>query len=133
VAAARAKEATEARAVTEARAAVTEPASPTPSRRGASATRRPSALPTVAAALALFFVAFEFLAFQLRTGNDPSLASAQGPRPQVVRKVVRRKVVTDVVPGGSGKGGATTVSGPATVSSTPAPAPAPAPVVTSTS
>ncbi len=87
-------------------------------------------LPTVAAALALFVVAFEFLAFQLRSGNDPSLAGAQAaPRPVLTRKVLRTKVVTDVVPT-LGKGGTTTAA-PASVSSTPAPAPAP--VVTSTS
>jgi len=79
-------------------------------------------------------VAFEFLAFQLRSGNDPAVgASKQAPRrPLVYRKVMRTKVVTDVVPSGMAKGGASTVTGPATVTSTPAPAPA-APVVTSTS
>jgi hypothetical protein len=81
-------------------------------------------------------VAFEFLAFQLRSGNDPAVgASKQTPqRPLVYRKVMRTKVVTDVVPSATAKGGASTVTGPATVTSTPAPAPAPAaPVVTSTS
>ncbi len=88
-------------------------------------------LPTVAAALALFIVAFEFLAFQLRSGNDPSLASASAARPQVTRKVLRTTVITDVVPTPGGKGGTTTTSAPSAVSS--APVPAPAPVVTSTS
>jgi hypothetical protein len=79
-------------------------------------------------------VAFEFLAFQLRSGNDPAVgASKQPPRPVVYRKVMRTKVVTDVVPSPTAKGGTTTVTGPATVTSTPAPAPAAAPVVTSTS
>lgn len=97
-----------------------------------SARRRPSALPTVAAALALFIVAFEFLAFQLRSGNDPSLAAALTPRSQVIRRVLRTKVVTDVVPSGARRG-TTTTSAPAPLSATPAPAPAPAPVVTATS
>jgi len=79
-------------------------------------------------------VAFEFLAFQLRSGNDPAVgASAQPSRPVLYRKVMRTKVVTGVVPSATAKGGATAVTGPATVTSTPAPAPAAAPVVTSTS
>ena len=110
---------------------MTEPTPPNPaSPPRASERRRPSILPTVAAALALFIVAFEFLAFQLRSGNDPSLAGAAAARPQVTRKVLRTKVITDVVPTIGGKGG-TTTSAPATVSSTPAPAAAP--VVSSTS
>ena len=114
---------------------MTEPTPPIPAPPGpASERRRPSILPTVAAALALFIVAFEFLAFELRSGNDPSLAgAAPPPRPQVLRKVLRTKVVTDVVPSAGGGGGTTRVASPATVSSAPAPAPAPAPVVTSTS
>lgn len=112
---------------------MTEPTPPIPARPGpASERRRPSVLPTAAAALALFIVAFEFLAFQLRSGNDPSLASGSTPQPQEVRKVLKTKVVTDIVPTLGGKGGTTTVGGgAATVSSTPAPAAAP--VVTSTS
>ena len=37
---------------------------------------KPGFLPTVAAALATFAVLFEFLAFQLSSGNDPALGSA---------------------------------------------------------
>ncbi|MGB6424236.1 MAG: hypothetical protein WBF18_03060, partial [Solirubrobacterales bacterium] len=38
--------------------------------------RKPRALPTIALSLATFAVLFEFLAFQLSTGNDPELGSA---------------------------------------------------------
>ena len=47
---------------------------PTPRRRAG----KPGPLPTVFAALAIFAVAFEFLAFQLSPGRDPALGVGGG-------------------------------------------------------
>ena len=40
---------------------------------------KPRPLPTVLAALAIFAVAFEFLAFQLNAGKDPALGTPGDP------------------------------------------------------
>jgi hypothetical protein len=109
--------------------------------------RRLRVWPTVAAAVATFAVIFEFLAFQLSSGNDPALgasvhASAPAPKPQPVlnRRIVETRVVHDppVVPGSTSSAPTVTAvpTAPAPTTSAPAPvapAPAPAPVVTSTS
>jgi hypothetical protein len=88
-----------------------------------------------------FAVLFGFLAGQLRSGNDPALgsgstAAAGKPQKVLVRRVIRRRVVTTVIPSASpqGSGGASvsTSAAPAVTSSAPA-APAPAPVTTSAS
>jgi hypothetical protein len=79
---------------------------------------RPSLAPVFWGSISLFAVLFAFLTFQLTAGRDPSLAAAGGasPRPVVLRKVVKRRVVTTVVP----TPGATSVSsGPVTTSSAP--------------
>ena len=118
-------------AVREAITTVTDATGTPPSGRApAGTTGRPGPLPTIAAAVALFFVAFEFLAFELRSGNDPSLGAATASGPQIVRKVLRTKVVTDVSSGASGGGGTTVSSAPVVTS---VPAPASTPVVTSSS
>jgi hypothetical protein len=119
------------------------PSSPQPARR-----RRLRAWPTVAAAIATFAVLFEFLAFQLSSGNDPALgadiqANAPAPQQQPVlnRRIVKTRVVHDppvVAPGTTSSAPAVTAvpTAPAPTTSAPAPvapAPAPAPPVTSTS
>jgi hypothetical protein len=48
--------------------------------------------------IATFGVTFAFLAYQLSSGRDPSLGAAAAPRPVLVRQVVKRRVVTTIVP-----------------------------------
>lgn len=123
------------------------------------ARRKPGFLPTVAVAVATFAVLFEFLAFQLSSGNDPALGAsalqvastkkaAAATRPVIDRKVIKTKVVhhppkpavsSSAVPVSSGSTSSVTpttspTSAPAPVATpAPAPAPAPAPTVTATS
>ena len=115
-----------------------------------SAPRRPRFLPTILAAVAAFLVLFEFLAFQLRSGNDPALgasqpvASVHRPRPVLDRKVIRTRVVqlpprSEALASGATApattaASATTGAAPApSAPAVPAPAPAPAAPVTSSS
>ena len=110
---------------------------------------KPGILPTLLTSAACFLVLFEFLAFQLRSGNDPALgagtpAAAEAPRrPTVIdRKLIRTRVVhapsapatppATGTPVSTGSVGATPATAPAAASA-PAPAPAPAPPVTSSS
>ncbi len=79
------------------------------------------------ASLSTFLALFSVLAFQMRASAASDKASAQ-PRPVVLRKVIRRKVVSSV---GAGAGGITS-SQPVVSGSAPA-ASAPAPVVSSSS
>ena len=44
--------------------------------RKAGKPRKPGFLPTIAVAVATFAVLFEFLAFQLSSGNDPALGAS---------------------------------------------------------
>jgi len=92
--------------------------------------RRPSFAPVFWGSLCLFAVLFALLAYQLGSGSDPSLGGAAS-RPILVRKIVKRRIVTTVVP----SPGASTVSGgPVTTSSAPVvSSAAPAPVTTSAS
>ncbi len=53
-----------------------EPAGPKPVATARASRRKPRLAATVLAALAGFFVVFELLAYQLRTGNDPALSAA---------------------------------------------------------
>ncbi len=89
--------------------------------------RRPKALPTVIAAVAVFAVAFEFLAFQLSSGRDPAIGSTTAAVSQAARPVKKRLVITRVIAPSSAGTSSTTSAGAATVT------PAPAPVTTSTS
>ena len=122
-----------------------------PTTPAAARTKRPRFLPTIMVSVATFAVLFEFLSFQLSSGNDPALGSTpiaatkaevKAARPVIDRKVIKTKVVhlppkptasTSAVPVSSG----TTSSVAPTTSSAPAPAPvapAPAPApVTATS
>jgi len=80
---------------------------------------RPSFAPVFWGSVALFAVLFALLVGQLSSGNDPSLgASASGTasRPVLVRKIVKRRIVTTIVPT---PGTASVSSGPVTTSSAP--------------
>jgi hypothetical protein len=88
----------------------------------ARATRRPGPALVVWGSIALFAVLFALLTYQL------SSAQPAPPRPVVIRKVVKRRVITTVVP----TPGENTVSASAAVGSESG-ASAPAPVTTSAS
>jgi hypothetical protein len=60
--------------------------------------RRPGFALVIWGSVALFAVMFAFLTYQLSSGRDPSLGAAQAPRPVLVRQVVKRRVVTTIVP-----------------------------------
>jgi hypothetical protein len=136
---------TKARMTKSAPEPVTKGTAKRPIRKG-----KPSAIPVFAALAALTVGTFAYLTAELASGKDPALGpdaiTAVTPkRPTIIRKVIRRKVVTTVVPaptaspsytagsssyGGYSSGG-TSYSAPSTSYS--APAPAPAPVVTASS
>ena len=87
-----------------------------PNKRGRAG--RPSLAPVIWGSVSLFAVLFAFLTYQLTAGRDPSLSAAGGAstRPVVLRKVVKRRVVTTIVP----TPGSTSVSsGPVSTSSAP--------------
>ena len=95
------------------------------------------------ASTALFLVALVFLSYQLAQGKDPALGASvakvyKPERPVVtVRKIVKRRVITTVVPAAPSAATSTPVSSgsaPTSTYSAPAPvavAPAPAPVTAS--
>jgi hypothetical protein len=89
---------------------------------------KPRPLPTVLAALAVFAVAFEFLAFQLSSGKDPAVGApvaAGTPHPKT--RPAKKLIITKVVPAtGGAAGGSTSGSWSGSVA-------APAPVTTSSS
>jgi hypothetical protein len=81
--------------------------------------RRPSFAPVFWSSISLFAVLFALLAYQLSSGNDPSLGAAAGgtaSRPVLVRRIVKRRIVTTVVPN---PGASSVSSGPVTTSSAP--------------
>jgi hypothetical protein len=71
---------------------------------------RLSAAPVLWGTTILFAALFGFLVFRFSVGQDPSLSAAAAPRPVQVRKVIKRRVVTTVVPS---PGTTTVVNGPA--------------------
>jgi hypothetical protein len=71
--------------------------------------RRPGPAGVVWGSVALFAALFAFLTYQLSAGKDPSLSGATASRPVLVRKVVKRRVITTVVPT---PGKSTVTSGP---------------------
>ncbi len=117
--------------------------------------RRPSFLPTVVVALVCFAVVFEFLSFQLASGNDPALGSQpliaqRAKRPVVIdRRIIKRRIVHlparepavtgELASSGTAPAVSSSAPAPAPVASAPAPvaapapAPAPAPAVTASS
>jgi hypothetical protein len=89
--------------------------------------KKPGPLPTVLAALAVFAVAFEFLAFQLSAGKDPALGPAVAATPPASKaRPAKKLVITKVIPAGNGSVGASSYSSSGSAA-------APAPVVTSSS
>jgi hypothetical protein len=89
--------------------------------------RKPRPLPTVLAALAVFGVAFEFLAFQLSAGKDPALGRSTPAAAPVTRtRPAKKLIITKVIPAGGSGGAGTTYSSSGQVA-------APAPVITSSS
>lgn len=75
----------------------------------ASRPGRPGAAPVFWASVVLFAVLFGLLVYRFSAGQDPSLSGSAAARPVQVRKVIKRWVVTTVVPG---PGANTVVSGP---------------------
>jgi hypothetical protein len=76
------------------------------------AARRPSPRAVLWGSVALFAVLFALLTYQLSSGADPSLSgSTATARPLQVRKVIKRRIVTTIVPT---PGANSVVSGPAT-------------------
>jgi hypothetical protein len=74
-----------------------------------------------------FAALFGFLTYQLRTGQDPAVGEIPPPpKPVLMRNVVKRRVVTRLVPGA----GSTSVSSSGSAITAAAPA---APVTTSSS
>lgn len=112
---------------------------------------RPRPIATIVAAVATFAAVLALLAWQVRSGRDPALGAgkavqvAAAPRRVLVRKIVRRIIVTQVVQTDDGpqlvtasvpvrSSGSVVQSAPSVSYSAPAPAAAPAaPVVTKTS
>ena len=91
--------------------------------------RRPAKLPAwpvAAGAAGTFLAALAFLAGQVRDGRDAALGPAEpvaataAPRPVVVRRIIRRVVITHPAPRA-----AAAASAPAPAPAAPAPAPAP--------
>src|SRR5689334_22202713 len=83
------------------------------SRHRSAASGRPRPLPTVLAALAVFAVAFEFLAFQLSAGKDPALGTGVATTAPVSKtRPAKKLIITKVIPaaGGAGVGGGTSYS-----------------------
>jgi hypothetical protein len=106
-------------------------------------------LPTAMASLACFAVIFEFLAFQLRAGNDPALgdgttvANRQSRQSVIERRIIQRRIVhlppepsgsTTLAPVAPAPATEPSIPAAPTAPVAPAPAPAPAaPLVTSSS
>lgn len=93
---------------------------------GTMTRRRPGPAAVIWSSLALFGVLFALLTYQLSSNLG---TSATAPRPTLVRKVVKRKVVTTVVPT---PGRSTVTAGPSATSE-PAVAAETAPIITGAS
>ena len=91
--------------------------------------RRPRPAAVIWGSLGLFAVLFSLLTYQLSSAWTATTQVTK--RPIVVRKVIRRRVVTTLVPSATGGTTRTASSLPAT--SAVSAAPAPAPVTTSAS
>ncbi len=114
------------------------PPSPPVERGAKTAPRsgRPGPGVVISGAIALFAVTFGFLTYQLRSGHDPALgaqALASQARPVLVRRVIKHKIITRVVPTPGASGTTVSTSGAPATTSTAAVAPAPAPVTTGAS
>lgn len=94
----------------------TEVREPTSAAVAVRRSRKPGGAQVFWASILLFAVLFALLTYRFAVGQDPSLAgaTAAASQPVQVRKVIKRRVVTTIVP----TPGANTVSaGPATSSS----------------
>lgn len=98
----------------------------------AAARKKPGLMPTVLLGLASFAVLFEFLAFQLNSGNDPALGKSAlavndpkevgDARPVVHRRVVKTRVV-HLPPESTAIGTTLPIAPSAPATTAPAPAP----------
>jgi len=95
---------------------------------------KPAAGWVFGAAVGAFFAALALLAFQVRTGQDPALGSAQPtaqaqtkPRRALIRRVIKRVVIHHPPSNAAAPSSPAAVqpSAPATTTTTPPPAPAP--------
>jgi hypothetical protein len=71
---------------------VTDRAESAGPQRAAARQRRPGIGPVIWGSVALFAALFAFLTYQLSSSQPPA------PRPVLVRKVIKRRVVTTVAP-----------------------------------
>ncbi len=102
----------------------------------ATSNRRPGPGMVISGAFALFAVTFGFLTYQLRSGNDPSIgaqALAGKPRPELVRKVIKHRIITRVVPTAGASGTSVSTNAAPVTASVAAGSSAPAPVTTGAS
>lgn len=88
-----------------------------------SRTRRPGPALVVWSSVALFAMLFALLTYQLASSQQPP------PRPVLVRQIVKRRVVTTVLP----TPGQSTVTSSGGQVTAPIPSPGPAPVTTGAS
>ncbi len=96
--------------------------------------RKPRSYPTIVASLAVFAVVLVLLGARVAAGHDPVLGVVhiRAPRPEIVRRIVRKVIVeTTVASHARGKGGTTVSSSPVTSVQSSGAEPAPAPVTRS--
>jgi hypothetical protein len=96
---------------------------------GRAPRRKPHPLPTALAALAVFAVAFEFLAFQLTSGRDPAVgATAVTGTTSTKSRPAKKLIITKVIPAAGATASGSTAGYPSSGA-----VPAPAPVTSSSS
>ena len=83
--------------------------------------RRPGAAPVFWTSMALFCVLLGLLTYRFSIGQDPSGVGAEVTESPVRRKVIVRRVVTTVVPAGTGEAVSGAGAGTPSVSEAPAP------------
>jgi hypothetical protein len=92
--------------------------------------RKPRSYPTIVGSLAVFAVVLVLLGARVAAGHDPVLGAARevrAPRPEIVRRIVRKVIVeTTVASHARGKGGTTVSSSPVTSVQSSGAEPAPA-------
>ncbi len=96
--------------------------------------RKPRSYPTIVASLAVFAVVLVLLGARVAAGHDPVLGvlHIRAPRPEIVRRIVRKVIVeTTVASHAGGKGGTTVSSSPVTSVQSSGAEPVPAPVTRS--
>jgi hypothetical protein len=86
--------------------------------------RRPRPYPTILTSLALFAIVVAVLAGRVAAGTDPVLGAMRHvvrPRPEIVRRIVRRVIIETTVPAHSrlGARGTTVSSAPVTTAQSP--------------